>query len=131
MCSSDLGNKWSEAEMKTTGKASKLSLTPEKTVINSDDDELAFIKVAVCDSKNNVVPRTNNRIKFIVEGAGEIVSTDNGNPIDFMSFKSHERDAFNGLALVIVKAKKDQKGKIIVRAESDNLKSAKVEILNQ
>jgi hypothetical protein len=36
---------------------------------------------------------------------GEIVATDNGDPTSFMSFASHEREAFNGLALVIVRAR--------------------------
>jgi beta-galactosidase len=35
-------------------------------------------------------------------------------------FQSHERQAFNGMALIIVKAKKGQK-KITVEAESEGL----------
>jgi len=36
--------------------------------------------------------------------AGEIVATDNGDPTSFESFQAPERKAFNGLALVIVRA---------------------------
>lgn len=66
-----------------------------------------------------------------MEGAGEMVSTDNGNPIDFTSFKSHERNAFNGLALVIVKAKKGEKGKIVIKAESEGLKTGVIEVISR
>ena len=63
--------------------------------------------------------------------AGEIVSTDNGNAIDFTPFQSHERRAYNGHALVIVKAKKGQMGKIVVKAESEGLKTGSVELMSK
>ena len=121
------GKRWSVAEIKTTGKAATLSLTADKSEIVSDGLDLAFVTVAVQDNRKQIVPRSKPLIKFTVEGAGEIVSTDNGNPIDFTSFQSHERCAFNGLALVIVKAKKNVKGKIVVKAESQGLKTGVVE----
>ena len=125
------GRKWSEAEVRTTGKAVALALTADRQEISGEDSELAFVTVAVQDKRGNTVPRTHPLIKFTVEGAGEIVSTDNGNPIDFTSFKSHERNAFNGLALVIVKTKKGETGKIVVKAESEGLRSGTVEIMSK
>ena len=77
------------------------------------------------------MPRANPLIRFTIEGAGEIVSTDNGNPTDFTSFQSHERCAFNGLALVIVKTVKNKKGKIVVKAESQGLKVGAIELVSK
>lgn len=125
------GKKWSEAQIKTTGKATALALTSDKKEIVSDGSELAFITVAVQDKGKLTVPRSNPLIKFTVEGAGEIVSTDNGNPIDFTPFQSHERNAFNGLALLIVKSKKGQKGKITVKAESQGMKTGTIDIFSE
>ncbi len=122
------GKEWSKAEMKTTGKATNLALTTDRKEILSDGSELAFITVAVQDNGKQTVPRSHPSIKFTVEGAGEIVSTDNGNAIDFTPFQSHERNAFNGLALVIVKAKKNQAGKITIKAESKGLKTGSIQI---
>ena len=65
-------------------------------------------------------------LKFSIEGPGEIVTTDNGDATSFVPFQSHEREAFNGMALVIVKAKKGANGNFTVRAISDNLESGKV-----
>ena len=65
-----------------------------------------------------MVPRSNPVIHFSVEGPGEIVATDNGDATSFVSFQSHDRPAFNGMALVIVKAKQGSKGKFTVKAES-------------
>ena len=55
----------------------------------------------------------------------------NWHSIDFTPFSSHNRQAFNGLALVIVKAKKGETGSIVVKAESAGLRSAKVTIETQ
>lgn len=125
------GQKWSEAEVRTTGKSTRLALLADRSVIPADGSELIFVTVAVQDNRNQTVPRTNPLIRFSVEGAGEIVSTDNGNAIDFTPFKSHERHAYNGLALVIVKAKKGETGKIVIKAESEGLKTGTVEVMCQ
>ena len=122
------GQYWSEAVMETTGEPRRLALSTDRTTIAADDSELAFITLRVQDKQGRTVPRSCPEIHFSIEGAGEIVSTDNGNPIDFTPFSSHNRQAFNGLALVIVKAKKGESGSIVVKAESAGLRSAKVTI---
>lgn len=125
------GRRWSEAETRTTGKASSLSVESDKPAIASDGSELAFITVSVRDKKGQVVPRSHPQIHFSIEGPGEIVSTDNGNPIDFTPFQSHDRCAFNGLALVIVKAKKGESGQIVVKAENQGLKLGQVKLVSE
>lgn len=125
------GKKWSEAEVRTTGKAKSLFLSADRTEVAADGSVLAFVSLSVCDKSGRVVPRSNHPVHFSVEGAGEIVSTDNGNAIDFTSFQSHERNAYNGHALVIVKAKKGQTGRIVVKAESDGLKAGRVELVSK
>jgi len=71
-----------------------------------------------------MVPRSNPLVHFSVEGAGEIVATNNGDATSFVSFQSHDRPAFNGMALVIVKAKHGAKGMITVKATSNGLTAA-------
>ncbi len=59
---------------------------------------------------------------FSVDGPGEIVATDNGDPTSFVPFPSPEREAFNGLALVIVRSRKGATGRITVTVTGDGLK---------
>ncbi len=54
-------------------------------------------------------------------GPGEIVATDNGDPTDRTVFSSHDREAFSGKALVIVRALPGQPGEIVVSASADGL----------
>ena len=109
-------------------KASKIALSADRTEVTPDGEVLAFVSLSVCDAAGRVVPRSNQLVKFSVEGALVIVSTDNGNAIDYTPFQSHERNAYNGHALVIVRAKNGETGKIVVRAESNGLKAASIEL---
>ncbi|MCU4163823.1 hypothetical protein [Carboxylicivirga caseinilyticus] len=59
-----------------------------------------------------------------MEGSGQVVATDNGDPTCFTPFPSPERKAFSGLFLGIVKA--DGEGEIKVTATSEGLEAAKV-----
>jgi beta-galactosidase len=61
---------------------------------------------------------------FAVDGPGEIVATDNGDPTSFVPFQSREREAFNGLALVIVRARPGETGRITLTASGDGLSDA-------
>jgi beta-galactosidase len=91
-------------------------------MIDADGKDLSFVTVAVTDSNGLTAPRADNRIHFDIEGPGEIVVTDNGDPTSFESFQSHDRKAFNGLCLVIVRGKAGVPGKIKLTAKANRLK---------
>lgn len=115
------GKAWASEVVRTTGVATCLKLEADRKTITADGDDLSFITVRVVDKEGRVVPDAAQSIRFSVEGAGELVATDNGNPADLVSFASAERKAFSGLALVIVRAKKGSKGVIKVQATSHGL----------
>lgn len=115
------GAKWATAEVKTAGAPAKLKLEPDRITIGADGNDLSFVTVSVIDKDGLVAPRADNRIRFTLEGPGEIVATDNGDPTSFESFQSHERKAFNGLCLVIIRGKAGQLGDIKLTVTSDGL----------
>jgi len=80
------------------------------------------------DNKGIIVPEASNMIKFQVSGPAEIVATDNGDPGDLLAFSSKERNAFNGLALAIIRSKSKKTGTIKVTAESNGLPLAQIGI---
>jgi beta-galactosidase len=122
------GVKWSENVVKTTGEASKIVAVADHKSIVADGKDLTFITVQITDKDGLTVPRSNNLIEFSIEGPGEIVATDNGDPTNMGSFKSATREAFNGLCLVIVRLKQSKKGDIVVTAKSAGLKEAQIKI---
>jgi beta-galactosidase len=116
------GVKWATDEMKTAGDPARLRLEPDRRKIRADGSDLSFITVTITDANGSKAPRAANRIHFDLEGPGEIVATDNGDPANFDSFQSHDRNAFNGLCLVIVRGKTGVPGTIRVTAKADGLK---------
>ncbi len=125
------GKKWATDSMRTAGNPARLQLIADRKVIGNDGSDLSFITLRVVDSIGVLEPRADNPIRFEISGGGEIVSTDNGDPRDLTRFTSHERKAFNGLALVIVKAKPGYRGPITLTARSGGLESGQVVITTQ
>ena len=122
------GKFWAEETLKTTDKAAKLLATSDLQKIKSDGEDLAFITIKITDKNGLMVPDANNKISFSIEGLGEIVATDNGDPASLVSFASHEREAYNGMALVIVRAKKGIKGKMKLIITAEGLEKTTIEI---
>jgi beta-galactosidase len=120
------GVKWAEDVMKTTGKATGLSISADRPAIRPDGTDLIYITVQIQDKEKLPVPRSNNQITFSIEGPGRIVATDNGDATSHESFQSPSKKAFNGMCLVIVAAEKGASGPFTVKAESIGLKSASV-----
>ncbi|HTO05240.1 MAG TPA: DUF4982 domain-containing protein, partial [Opitutus sp.] len=118
------GKKWATDVMKTAQAPAKLEAMADRTEIRADGLDLSFVTVRIADENGLLAPRADNRIEFKVAGPGEIVATDNGDPTSFESFQATGRKAFNGLCLVIVRAKAGQPGKITLTASSAGLKDA-------
>ena len=122
------GKVWASETVKTTGAPAQIRLSADRNAIASDGADLSFVTVRIADAQGLTVPRSHNELSFSVEGAGEIVATDNGDATDLTAFKSHNRRAFNGLALVIVRARKGAHGLITVRASSAGLPGGQITI---
>jgi beta-galactosidase len=122
------GKKWAEDLVETTGVATKLEAKADRNIIKSDGRDLSFITVQIADNENRMVPLSDNQINFSIEGPGEIVATDNGDPTNMVPFPSHERKAFNGLALVIVRSIAGKSGTITIKAKSPGLKETSVKL---
>jgi beta-galactosidase len=115
------GKEWARDVVKTTGPATRLTLLPDRRQIANDGLDLSFVTVRVEDKEGLLVPRSKNLIRFEVSGPGEIVAVDNGDATSHAPFKASQVKAYNGLALVILRAQKGQTGEIQLTASSDGL----------
>lgn len=125
------GQKWAEELLETAGKPASLEAKSDRNAINADGKDLAFITVQVTDEKGRIVTRSDNLIEFSIDGPGEIVATDNGDPTNMVPFPSHQRKVFNGLALIIVRSEAGSTGTITVNAKSPGLKDDLVEVISK
>lgn len=122
------GKEWARDSVKTAQAAAQLEAKADRSSIAADGKDLSFITVRIADANGVTAPRADQRVRFTIEGPGELVATDNGDPTSFESFQSPERAAFNGLVLAIVRAKPGQRGAITVRANAQGLRGTEVQL---
>jgi beta-galactosidase len=115
--------------MRTAGAPARVHLVADRRTIMADGDDLSFITVRVEDRDGNLCPTADDRVEFHVTGAGRIAAVDNGNAATVESFQADYRRAFNGLALLIVRADSGHSGKIEIVASGQNLADAHLELL--
>jgi beta-galactosidase len=82
------GKPVAETKVETTGVPAAVQLTPDRTMIGADGEDVAVITVAVMDDQGRVVPIAANHILFSLEGPGRIIGVGNGDP------SCHEPDVF-------------------------------------
>jgi hypothetical protein len=92
---------------------------------------LSFITVRLLDRDGRPAPTAGDRLRFRIEGPGVLVATDNGGPTNLESFVSSQRNAFNGLCLVVVRAQAGARGTITVHVEADTLQAAQTQVVLQ
>jgi beta-galactosidase len=111
----------------TAAAAAQIRLTPDRSTISPDGEDLSFITADILDADGVFVPRATNQLTFNVTG-GEIVSVDNGNPASLERFHgTNQRKAFSGKALVVVKS--DGSGDPVrVTATADGLDSGEATV---
>jgi beta-galactosidase len=120
------GKEWATDTVRTAAPPAKLALSADRSTVRADGTDLAFITVRVLDAAGITAPAASDHIKFTTDGPGEIVATDNGDPTSFEPFQAPERNAFNGQALVVVRAFAGRPGTIRISAQSGTLESASV-----
>lgn len=115
------------AERKTAGEAKRIILEADRASIKADNYDLSFITVKVVDQDGVMLPFADNLIEFETDDLLTIAAVDNGSQTSHEAFKANYRKAFNGQCLLIVQSK-NQKGISKVRAKSQGLEGASIDI---
>jgi len=112
-----------EAIINTAGKPSKIRLDADRSTIQADGSDLAFITVTLLDRDNNPVPRADNRVFFEVGDLVALAAVDNGCQTSLEPFLADSRKAFNGKCLAVLRSG-TRKGRTWIKASSEGLESA-------
>lgn len=121
-------------KVETTGQASKVILSPDKTTIIADGKDGTPINISFVDKDGKEVPDSNNMIYFSISGDAKIIGVGNGDPSSHEPDKcvdgAWQRSAFSGKCQVIIQAGKTA-GTIKLEAKSNGLVSASTIILSK
>jgi beta-galactosidase len=114
------------AKIETTGQATNVVLTPDKTILMADGKDATVVNISITDEKGREVPTANNIISFTISENAKIIGVGNGDPSshepDKCATNSWQRSAFNGKCQVIIQAGKNT-GEVTFEAKSIGLKS--------
>lgn len=88
----------------TTGDPVSIRLTPDRTEINADGQDVSVLTVELLDKEGRAIPTADVLLHFKVSGEGKLIGVGNGDPNCQEPDKEPKRSLFNGLAQVIVQS---------------------------
>jgi beta-galactosidase len=98
------GKKIGVKTMKTAGNPYRLRLTPDRSTLVADGNDLSYVLIEAFDDNQNFCPLANNPVEIKLMGPGTIAGVGNGNPQSYESFQSDHITLFNGKAMVIIRS---------------------------
>ena len=110
-------------EIRTAGAPAGLRMSPDRTSLRADGEDVSFVTMSIHDDKGVVVPTACNPIAVEVTGSGKLLGLSSGDPGSHESEKSACHRAFNGLLLAIARSS-EREGEIHLTASSPGLASA-------
>lgn len=114
------GNEIARDVQRSFGDTAQLRLTPDKTVLKANGEDMIFVDISAFDKDGEFVANANNRVFVSVEGAGRLVGLDNGDSTDYEQYKGTSRRLFSGKLLAMIAAKTEP-GEIRVKVSSPSL----------
>lgn len=117
------------AKIETTGQATTVVLSPDKTILMADGKDATVVNISITDEKGREVPTANNLLAFTISENAKIIGVGNGDPssheADTCKEGNWQRSAFNGKCQVIIQAGKNV-GDIKLEVKSNGMKSGAV-----
>ena len=121
------GKAVNEKIIRTSGKAQAIKLTPDRTVIKADGEDLCYVNVSLVDKEGNPVPVDDRLVKVKVSGAGSFKAVANGDPTCLESFQKPQMHLFSGQLTVLVQSS-EVAGEITVEVSGKGVKKAILKI---
>ncbi len=98
------GNELSRRQLHSAKEKTVLIAEAEKTLLNANCQDLAYINIAFADEQGIVKVLKNDEIKIKVEGAGELIGFGSANPFTEEGFLANTHKPYYGRAQAIIRA---------------------------
>jgi beta-galactosidase len=124
------GKEIGEAKLETVGEAVAIKLTPDRTTLHADGQDLSFVQVEVVDKQGRLQPNADQLITFASDGPGSIAGLGNALLKSEEPFRGKVCHVYQGRALIVIRSS-HQTGTTTLRAEAAGLASTDVKIQHQ
>lgn len=111
----------------TAGNPVAIRLTPDKTILSADGQDLAYVIAEVVDADGRVVPDAEFPVEFAVSGNAVLKAAGNAHLNDPDSYFDSSATTWKGRAMAILKST-DKKGGASLKATSKGLKPATLKL---
>lgn len=119
------GKAVAEKEIHTAGVPHHLELLSNRTVLDANGKDLAYITVRVVDKDGNLCTDADRLVKFRVKGEGTYRAGANGDPASLDLFHLPQMTLFSGMLTAIVQTT-ERSGEITLEATAKGLKGGKI-----
>jgi beta-galactosidase len=119
-----------EKTVRTASKASQIILTPDRTKLAADGEDLCFVNVSLADKYGNPVPADSRLVKVKVSGAGSFKAIANGDPTCLESFQKPQMHLFSGQLTILVQSGTEP-GDITVEVSGKGVRKASVNLKSE
>lgn len=116
------GHEIESKSLQTTGPVARLNVIPERTTIEADRGEIAYIQLLVTDDQDRLVPMAEMPVIVEVSGDGELLAAGSAAPTIEGSLSNPVVPLFRGRALIIVRSN-GKPGAIHIKCEWDGIKA--------
>jgi beta-galactosidase len=121
------GQEIGDVELETANPPAAIRLTPDRTTINADGQDLSFVKVEVVDAQGRLNPNADQRIDFDLAGPATIAGLGNADLKCQDPYQGTSCHAFHGRALLVIRAG-EKAGPVSLTAHAAGLKEAAVTV---
>jgi beta-galactosidase len=99
----DSGKVVAQSVLQTAGDPMGLKLTADRTVLDANGQDLAFVTVEAVDENGRLQMNSDEKVQFTLSGQGTIAAVGNGNGQSEESYKANTLNLFHGRALVVLR----------------------------
>ncbi len=111
----------------TSGKADKIKLVPEKTVMNADGHDLIYTCIELTDKDGRLVPDAEVDLHAELSGCGKLAGFGSANPITEDDYTDGDTVSFRGRAMAIIRSGY-KPGKISLKISAKGFEDSVVEL---
>lgn len=114
------GKEIGRMDLETSGEVKNINIKAEDT----ENTELIYVKVELCDVEGRVVTYSDKKISLFVDGGADLIGFGSGNPKPIHNYTENVTETFNGRALAVLKRNgEDKEIKITLETEDASLKN--------
>jgi beta-galactosidase len=114
------GQETGAVKLVTVGEPAAIRLTPDRSTLKADGQDLSFVQVEVLDKDGRLQPNANELISFTLSGPGTIAGLGNAYLDSTEPYQGTQCHVYHGRALIVLRTSKHA-GALRLHAESPGL----------